>query len=163
MHKAISYKYFSNSICTVVEERHHSYCCLGYFSSSAHFDLVSLMAQKVWWHSGSVFVVHDRHSHARNCTGLLANTGLFLSTGDRYLFLLQRHPFPFDSSHLPLFQFSRVWRQSFVVEVSDLHSSSPLSSIFDNWVNLHLVQFQYSFELRGLTYSQVVQTFQDII
>ena len=27
---------------------------------------MSLMAQKVWRHSGSVFVVHDRHSHARN-------------------------------------------------------------------------------------------------
>ena len=37
-----------------------------------------------------------RHSHAGNCTGLLSTTGHFLSTGNRYLFLLQRHSFPFD-------------------------------------------------------------------
>ena len=30
-------------------------------------------------------------------------------------------------------------------------------------MNLHVVQIQYGFELRGLTYSQFVQTFQDII
>ena len=30
-------------------------------------------------------------------------------------------------------------------------------------MNLHLVQFQYSFELRGLTDPQFVQTFQDVI
>ena len=30
-------------------------------------------------------------------------------------------------------------------------------------MNLHLVQFQYGFEWRGLTYPQLVQTFQDII
>ena len=32
--------------------------------------------------------------------------------------------------------FSRVWRQSFVIEVSDLFSFSPLSSIFDNWASI---------------------------
>ena len=30
-------------------------------------------------------------------------------------------------------------------------------------MNLHFVQFQYGFELRGVTYSQFVQTFLDII
>ena len=30
-------------------------------------------------------------------------------------------------------------------------------------MNLHVVQFQYSFELHRLTYSQFVQTFQDIV
>ena len=33
---------------------------------STHFDLVTLMARKVWRHSGSVFVVHDRYTHAGN-------------------------------------------------------------------------------------------------
>ena len=97
IHKAIACKYLSNNICTVVGERYQDYFCLGYFLSPTHFDLVSLMAQKVWRHSGSVFVVHARYSHARNCIGLLSNTGLFLSTGNKYLFLLQRHTFPFDS------------------------------------------------------------------
>ena len=41
-HKVISYKYLPNSICTVVEEWHHGYFCLGYFFSSTHFDLVTL-------------------------------------------------------------------------------------------------------------------------
>ena len=64
--------------------------------------------------------------------------------------------------------FNSPMPQSFVIEVSDLYSSSPLSSIFDNWhryilMNLHVVQFQYGFELCGLTYSQFEQTFQDII
>ena len=94
--EAIAYRYLSNSICTVVGEWHHGYFCLGYFSSSTHFDLVKRMAQKVWRLSVSV-LVHDHYSHAGNCTGLPSNTGLFLSTGNRYLFFLQRHSFPFDS------------------------------------------------------------------
>ena len=44
--------------------------CLGYFSSSTHFDLVIRLAQKVWRHCVLVFA-HDRYSHAGNCTGLL--------------------------------------------------------------------------------------------
>ena len=38
-----------------------------------------------------------RSFHAGNCIGLLSNTGLFLSTGNKYFFLLQRHSIPFDS------------------------------------------------------------------
>ena len=103
-----------------------------------------------------------------NCIGLLSHTGHFLSTGNKYPFLLQRRLIPFDSWPLLLIKFSHAWRQSSVIEVSDLYSSSPLSSIFDYWrryilMNLHVVQFQYGFELRGLTYSQFEQTFQDII
>ena len=41
----------------------------------------SLMTQRVEWLSVSV-LVHDHYSHARNCTGLPSNTGLFLSTGN---------------------------------------------------------------------------------
>ena len=80
--------------------------------------------------------VHDRCSHAGNCIGLLSNTGLFLFTVFKYLFLLQRRSFPFDSWPLLLFQFSRVWRHKFAIEVSDLFSSWPLSSIFDNWASI---------------------------
>ena len=54
------------------------------------------MAQKVWRQCVLVFA-RDRYSHAGNYIGLLSNTGLFLSTGNRYLFLLQRRLVPFDS------------------------------------------------------------------
>ena len=91
-----------------------------------------VIARKAWRQCALVFE-HDRYSHVGHCTGLLSNTGLFLSTGNRYLFLLQRHLFPFDSWPLLMFQFSRAWRQSFAIGVSDLYFSSPLSSIFDNW------------------------------
>ena len=67
------------------------------------------------------------------CTGSPSNTGLFLSTDNKYLFLLQHHLIHFDCLPLLLIQFSRAWRQSFVIEGSDLYSSSPLSSIFDSW------------------------------
>ena len=63
---------------------------LGYFFSSTHINLVSLMTQMVWRLSLSVFV-HDRYSHAGNCTGLPSNTALFLFGGNIYLFLFQRH------------------------------------------------------------------------
>ena len=53
------------------------------------------MAQKAWRQCVLVFV-HDLGSRDGNCIGLLANTGLFLSTGKKYLFL-QRHFIPFDS------------------------------------------------------------------
>ena len=55
------------------------------------FELMTRMARKQWRHCVLVFV-QDRCSHAGNCIG-----GLFLSTGNRYVFLLQRHSFPFDS------------------------------------------------------------------
>ena len=114
---------------------HHGYFCLGYIFSSTHFDLVRSMARKVWRQCVLVFG-HDRYSHAGNCIGFLSNTGLLLSTGNRNLFLLQRHVFPFDSWPLLLFQFSRAWRQSFVIEVSDLYFSSPSFSIFDHWASI---------------------------
>ena len=65
--------------------RHHGYFCLGYFSSK-HFDLVTVMPRKAWWHFVRVFQ-HDRCSHAGNCIGLPSNTGHFFSTGDKTWFL----------------------------------------------------------------------------
>ena len=82
--KAISCKYLSKNICTVVGEWHHGYFCLGYFSSSTHFDLVTLIAQKVWRLWVLVFV-HDLGSRDGNCIGLPSDSGLFLSTGNMYL------------------------------------------------------------------------------
>ena len=76
IHKAIACRYLSNNICTVVEEWTHRYFCLGYFFSSTHFDLVSLMARKVWWQCVLVFV-HDLGSRDGKCIGLLSNSGLF--------------------------------------------------------------------------------------
>ena len=63
--------------------------CLGYFSSSTHFDLVIRLAQMVWRQCVLRFCSRS-WSRGGNCNGLLVNTGRFLSTGDRYLFLLQR-------------------------------------------------------------------------
>ena len=135
IHKAIACKYLSDNICKVVGEWHYGYFCLGYFFSSTHFDLVTLRAQKVWRLWVLVFA-HDRYSHAGNCIGLLSSTGLFLSIGNRHLFLVQRQFIPFDSLSLLLIQFSHAWRQSFVIAVSDLFSSSPWFSMFDNWASI---------------------------
>ena len=82
IHKAFACRYLSNNICTVVEEWTHGYFCLGYFSSSTHFDLVVRLAQKAWRHCDLVFV-HELGFRGGNCNGLLANTGIFLSTGSK--------------------------------------------------------------------------------
>ena len=107
IHKAFACKYLSNNIYTVVEGWTHGYFCLGYFSSSTHFHLVKGLARKVWRQCVLVSA-HGLGYRGGNCNGLLANTGLFLSTGNRYLFLLQRPLIPFDSWPLLLTQFSRV-------------------------------------------------------
>ena len=54
------------------------------------------LAQKVWEQCVLVFA-HDLGHRGGNCNGLLANTGLFLSIGNKYFILFQRHSFPFDS------------------------------------------------------------------
>ena len=69
-----------------------------------HFDLVIRLAQKAWRQCVQVFV-HDLGLRDGSCIGLLANTGLVLFTGNRYLFLLQRRTIPFDSWPLLLFRF----------------------------------------------------------
>ena len=107
IHKAIACKYPSNNIFTIVEEWHHGYFCLGYFSSSTHFDLVIRLAQNAWRQCVLVFV-HDLGFRDGNCTGLLANTGLFLSTGNRYLFPPSTPINPFRLLPLLLIQFSRA-------------------------------------------------------
>ena len=99
IHNSFACKFPSNNICTVVEGWTHGYLCLGYFSSSTHFNLA----------------------------------GLFLTTGNRYFFLLQRWTITLDSLSLLLTQFSHAWRESFVIEVSDLYFSSPSFSTFDSW------------------------------
>ena len=157
---------FQKNTCTVVEEWHHGYSCLVYFSSSTHFDLVIRLAQKVWRQCVLVFA-HDLGFRGGNCNGLLANIGFFLPTGNRYLFLFQRRSIPFDSLPLLLFQFSHAWRQSFVIEVSDLFSS-PWFSTFDSWEPISsdespcrtiLIRFWVA---RTHIFS-ISQTFQDII
>ena len=75
-HMAIACKNLSNNIHPVVEEWTHGYCCLGYCSSSTHFDLVKELARKVWRQCVLVFA-HDLGFRGGNCNGLLANTGLF--------------------------------------------------------------------------------------
>ena len=74
IHIAFAYRYLSNDICTVVEEWTHGYFCLGYFSSSTHFDLVIRLGRQC-----VLVFVHDLGSRHGNCIGLLAKSGLFLS------------------------------------------------------------------------------------
>ena len=52
---------------------------LGYCSSLTHLYLVKGMARKVWRQCVLVFA-HDLGFRGGNSNGLLANTGLFLST-----------------------------------------------------------------------------------
>ena len=105
------------------------------FFSSTHFDLVSLMARKVRRHCVLVFVQHFGYRDG-NCIGLLANTGLFLSTGNRYLFLLQSRLIPSRCLTTAPVSIFRAWRQSFVIVISNLYSSSPWSSTFDYWASI---------------------------
>ena len=160
IHKAIACKYLLNNICTVVEEWHHGYFCLGYFSSPTHFDLVTRMARKVWRHCGLVFG-HDRYSHAGNCIGLLSNTGLFLSTGGRYLVLLQRHSTRSHCSCLCSSVSGVKTSQSKFLIYTPLHHCLQFLTIGHRYLlmNLHVVQFQCGFELRGLTYSSICTDF----
>ena len=90
------------------------------------------LARKVWRQCVLVFA-HDLGFRGGNCIGLLANPGLFLSTGKKYLVHFRHQRFPSDSLPRLLIQFSHVWRQSFVNEVSDLYFSSPWFSTFDSW------------------------------
>ena len=131
LHKAFACKYPSDNIYTIFEEWTHGYCCLGYFSSSTHFYLVKGLAPKVW-RLCVLVLAHDLGYRGGNCNGHLANTGLFLSTGNIYLFLLQRQWFPFDSLSRLQIQFSHAWRQSFVNGVSDQNIFSPWCSTFDS-------------------------------
>ena len=62
--------------------------CLGYFSSSTHFDLVTRLAQKL---------LRTILRRGGNINDLLSNTGLFLSNGNRYFFLFQRRCSCFNS------------------------------------------------------------------
>ena len=156
----------SQTICTVVEKWTHDYSCLRYF----FFD--TLQPRDTVGSEGVAPACsnfsHDLGLRGGNCNGLLANTGLFLSTGNRYLFFLRRQLIPFDSWAQLLIQFSHAWRRSFVIDVSDRYSSSPwfqLLLVGSRYLlmNLRVVQFQFDFALRRLTYPQFAQTFQDFI
>ena len=102
-HKAIWCKYLSRSMYMAVDWTSQTGFCLWHFFFSTHFYLayLKIVAQRVV--RLLVSASHDRYSHAGRYIGLLSNTGLFLSTGNRYLFLLQRHSFPYDFDHCSCF------------------------------------------------------------
>ena len=64
----------------------------------------------MWRHVGSVFLVHDRTPSTP------LNPFRFLTTAPA--------------------QFSSAWRKGFVIVVSDLYSSSLLSSTSDKWASI---------------------------
>ena len=109
--------------------------CLGHFSSSTHSDLVKRMAREVWRHHGLVFgtiVILN----TGNCIGLLSNTGLFLSTGNRYLFLLQRHSSLSILDHRSCFNSPvsglKISQSKFLI-YTPLHHRLQF---FDNWASI---------------------------
>ena len=95
-HKAFACRYFSNNICTVVEEWTHGYLSLGYFFHDT-FRHVTRMAQKVWRHCVLFFLRTIITLMPETALVPLRTLAFFLSTGNRYLFLIQRRSIPFDS------------------------------------------------------------------
>ena len=81
IHKAFARKYLSKKYVHRCRRMDHGYFCLGYFSCSTH--LVKGLARKVWRQCVLGFA-NDLGFRGGNCNGLLANTGLFLSVGNKY-------------------------------------------------------------------------------
>ena len=119
--RSIPCKYSSKNICTVVDEWHHGYFSLGYF---LFFDTLRPRDK-----DGSEGV-------AAVCSGfwarsLLSCRKLHWSPFEQWPFSFHWNqvPFPVSTPLIPfrflttsMFQFSRAWRQSFAIEVSDLFS-----------------------------------------
>ena len=98
-HKAISCKYLSKKICTVVGEWHHGYFCLGYVSSSCYGWPKRCGGIRVRFLLCTILGV------VTETTSDSLRTGLVLSAGNRYLFLLRRLiPFRFlTTAPVPIF------------------------------------------------------------
>ena len=83
---------------------------------------------------------------------------LFLSTGNRYLFLLQRHSFPSIFEHCSSFNSPmagvKISQSKFLI-CTPLQHGLQFLIIGHRYLlmNLHVVQFQYGFELRGYVLS----------
>ena len=153
-HKAIWCKYLSRSVHTEVNWISRQASAFLFLDTHLYLVFLKIVAQRVV--RLSVSVSHDRYSHAGNYIGLPSNTALFLSTGNKYLFLFQYHLIPCDSWPLHLFRFSHVWRQNIAIEVSDLFFFQPLFSISDNWASrssgeIPRLHIQYGLELLRLS------------
>ena len=133
IHKTFACKYLSNNICTGVEEWTHGYFRLGYFSSSTLRPRDTV----------------DSEGVAAVCSGFCARS--WASWRKLQRSPCEHWPFPFRWKQIPSPSStpdnpSRFLTTapvsilpclaSFVIEVSDRSSSSPLSSIFDNWASL---------------------------
>ena len=113
--------------------------------------------------------LHDRYSHAGDCTGLPSNTVLFLSTGNKYLFCSFNTILSLVTlDHCTCFYFLvsgvKISQPKFLIYAS-LHHRLQFFKLEHRYflMNFHVVQFEYGCELIRLTYSQFVQTFQNII
>ena len=102
----------------------------GSFFFSTHFYLLSvgrLVAQRV--EPLLVSALHDRCPHARNCIGLLSNTALLISTGNKYLCLLQCHSF--HGIHPP--QLQQLRKGSVLYSAYRCYSAIPVN--LGRWVS----------------------------
>ena len=167
-HKVISYKYLSNRICTVVEE-----FCQSDFSLWRIFFLDVLLPRVIdGSEGGAAFGVGFRARSPLSCRKL------HLSPFEHWPYSLhwQHTPFPLSNANEPLstldhcscFDFPvsgvKVLQSEFLISTS-FHHRLQFLIIGHRYLsmNFHVVQFSYGFELIRLTYSQFVQTFQDII
>ena len=134
IHKAIACKYFSNRICTVVEEWQRGYFCLGYIFSSTHFDLVTSRARKVLAALCSGFL--------RAIVTLMPETALVSFRTLAFFFPLVTNAFSsFNATHsLSILDHCSCLNSPVSgVKVSDLYSSSPFFSVFDNGTSSQLI------------------------
>ena len=98
-------------ICTIPEEWTHGYSCPRYFfldTLRPRVIDVSVGGAAFGVGFGARSLLSCRKLHRSPCAQCL-----FLSTGDRYLFLLHRRLLPFDFFPRLQIQFSHVWRRSF--------------------------------------------------
>ena len=91
----------------------------------------------------------------------------FLSTGNKYLFLFQHHLIPVTLDQYTCFDFLmsgvKISQPKFLIYTSFGHRfQSLIIGHRDLQVNFHVIQFQYGLEFLRLSYSQNVQTLQNI-
>ena len=158
-------KYLSWSSCMAVGWLSQKDCCLWDLFFSTHFHLLMLVERRMERILESVFSVYlHRKLHLsplERCPFCFPFVAFSLSS-----FNTTKSPATRDHCFFLTSRVSRIkipWSKSLIN--ASLHHRLQFLKIGHRYllVNLHFVQFQYGFELRGVMYSQFVQTFLEII